>query len=145
MTQSARSIAEAYWKAECERDTEKVLAFYHEDATFCPPGQKLVGHSQIRTFYDASGLDFPGLEVEITNDFFVGDQSALEWKAVLTSVAGEKFAMANLNLSTLTLIRQFYNRRVIDVRLKSGKARYRRNATNCKRHSQAGTCSYNFK
>ncbi len=98
MTQSARSIAEAYWKAECERDTEKVLAFYHEDATFCPPGQKLVGHSQIRTFYDASGLDFPGLEVEITNDFFVGDQSALEWKAVLTSVAGEKFTILGVNI-----------------------------------------------
>ena len=98
MAKTAREIAESYWKAECERDTQKVLAHYNLDATFCPPGQKLVGHAEIATFYDASGKDFPGLEVEIVNDFTVGDQSALEWKATLTSVAGEKFTILGVNI-----------------------------------------------
>ena len=45
-----RQIAESYWKAECERDTAKVLSHYNEDATFCPPGQCLNGHAEIATF-----------------------------------------------------------------------------------------------
>jgi ketosteroid isomerase-like protein len=98
MIKSAREIAESYWRAECERDTEKVLTHYHSDAIFCPPGQKLVGHSEIRSFYDGSGADFPGLEVEITNDFTVGDQSALEWTATLTSTSGEVFTILGVNI-----------------------------------------------
>jgi hypothetical protein len=95
---TAREIAQEYWKAECERDTDKVLSYYNLDATFCPPGQVLVGHAEIRTFYDASGADFPGLEVEITNEFTVGDQSALEWTALLTSSTGEKFTIKGVNI-----------------------------------------------
>lgn len=95
---SARYIAESYWKAECQRDTEKVLSHYHEDAVFCPPGQRLVGHEQIRTFYDSSGADFPGLEVEIVNEFTVGDQCAIEWEAKLTSITGERFTVLGVNV-----------------------------------------------
>ncbi len=95
---SPREIAESYWKAECERDTEKVLSHYNTDATFCPPGQVLVGHEQIRTFYDGSGADFPGLEVEITHELTVGDQAALEWTALLTSTQGEKFTIKGVNI-----------------------------------------------
>ncbi|MDP1720079.1 MAG: nuclear transport factor 2 family protein [Candidatus Nanopelagicaceae bacterium] len=95
---TAREIAESYWKAECERDIEKVLTHYHSNATFCPPGQVLVGHEQIRTFYDASRIDFPGLHVTINNDFTVGDQSALEWTATLTSAQGERFTIKGVNI-----------------------------------------------
>ena len=96
--QTAREIAAGYWIAEGKRDTKKVLSFYHEDATFCPPGQKLVGHAQIGGFYDASSAEFPGLEVEITNDFTVGDQTALEWKALLTDVTGKKYIVLGVNV-----------------------------------------------
>lgn len=95
---TAREIAESYWKAECERNTEKVLEHYNTDAIFRPPGQVLIGHEQIRTFYDASGADFPGLEVEITNDFNVGNEAALEWIATLTSTTGEKFTVKGVNI-----------------------------------------------
>ncbi|CAB4661655.1 unannotated protein [freshwater metagenome] len=95
---TALEVATSYWKAECERDTEKVLAHYHHDATFCPPGQTLVGHEQIRTFYDASGADFPGLAVKIGNNFTVGDQTAIEWVATLTSVSGEVFTIKGVNI-----------------------------------------------
>lgn len=95
---AGREIAESYWKAECERDVDKVLSHYHVDATFCPPGQTLLGHAQIRTFYDASRVDFPGLEVEITNEFTAGDESALEWRAVLTPPTGEKITILGVNI-----------------------------------------------
>ena len=95
---SAREIAESYWKAECERDTEKVLAHYHRDAIFSPPGQTLIGHEQIRTFYDSSARDFPGLAVSITHDFSVGDVSALEWTALLTSGDGQQFTIKGVNI-----------------------------------------------
>lgn len=95
---TALEVATSYWVAECERDTEKVLSFYHDDAAFCPPGQTLVGHEQIRTFYDASGADFPGLEVKIGNNFTVGDQSAIEWVATLTSKSGEEFMILGVNV-----------------------------------------------
>lgn len=93
-----REIAESYWKAECERDLEKILTHYHSDAIFCPPGQTLKGHAEIETFYAASGADFPGLEVEITNDFAFGAQAALEWTAKLTSTAGEEFTIKGVNI-----------------------------------------------
>ena len=93
-----REIATSYWKAECERDLEKILAHYHPHATFCPPGQVLNGHSEIATFYIASSADFPGLEVEITNDFALGDQATLEWTAKLTSTEGEEFTIKGVNI-----------------------------------------------
>jgi ketosteroid isomerase-like protein len=93
-----REIAESYWMAECERDVAKVLSHYQPDATFCPPGQILSGHDEIATFYEASGKDFPGLKVRITNDFTVGDQATLEWTANLTSVSGEEFEIKGVNV-----------------------------------------------
>ena len=50
------------------------------------------------TVYDASGKDFPGLEVEIVNEFTVGDQAALEWHATLTNTKGEKFEIDGVNI-----------------------------------------------
>lgn len=93
-----REIAASYWKAECERDLEKILSHYHPDAVFSPPGQVLNGHSEIATFYSSSGADFPGLEVEITNDFTIGNQAALEWTAILTSTSGEEFTIKGVNI-----------------------------------------------
>ncbi len=98
---TALEIATSYWAAECERDTKKVLTHYHHDATFCPPGQTLVGHEQIATFYDASAADFPGLHVVIQNHFTVGDQSAIEWLATLTSTSGEQFSIKGVNIIKL--------------------------------------------
>ena len=86
-----REIAESYWKAECARDTKAVLEHYHPDATFCPPGQKLVGHDQISTFYDASGEAFPGLKVDILHEVRNGDESCIEWYATLTDKKGNVF------------------------------------------------------
>lgn len=95
---SPREIAESYWAAECERDVAKVLSHYQLDATFCPPGQILNGHTEIASFYEASGKDFPGLKVNIINEFSVGNQSTLEWIANLTSVAGDEFEIKGVNV-----------------------------------------------
>ncbi len=93
-----REIAESYWKAECARDTKAVLEHYHPDATFCPPGQKLVGHDQISTFYDASGEAFPGLKVDILHEVRNGDESCIEWYATLTDKQGNVFNIPGVNV-----------------------------------------------
>jgi len=67
-------------------------------ATFCPPGEKLVGHDQISTFYDASGEAFPGLKVDILHEVRNGDESCIEWYATLTDKAGNVFNIPGVNV-----------------------------------------------
>lgn len=93
-----REVAESYWRAECERDVEKVLEHYHADAVFCPPGQRLVGHEQIRTFYEESVARFPGLEVEIVGEVRDDDRAALEWSACLIHPDGTRHHALGVNV-----------------------------------------------
>jgi ketosteroid isomerase-like protein len=97
-TASPREVAESYWAAEVERDVDKVLAHYHSDAVFVPNGQRLVGHAEIRTFYEDSCRRFPILEVEIARETPGGDTTALEWQAALTDHQGRRVPFSGLNL-----------------------------------------------
>lgn len=95
---SVRERAESYWRAEQRRDIEEVLAHYHEDAVFCPPGERLEGHDQIRTFYESSAADYPTLEVTITHEIAAGDDEAsLEWEAVLVDHDGGRHPLKGVN------------------------------------------------
>lgn len=96
-----REIAESYWVAECARDTEKVLEHYNADARFVAPGWDLVGHDQIREYYDTSGKRFPGLEVDVVFDFADGDVGAVEWEAVLIDAKGVRHPLKGVNVITL--------------------------------------------
>lgn len=94
-----RAVAEAYWAAECTRDLDAVLAFYHEDAEVRPPtGPPLHGHAEIATFYADEIRDYPGLEVTIVNEVADGARAALEWEAVLTDHDGERHAFRGVNI-----------------------------------------------
>lgn len=93
-----RDIGESYWRAEASRDVEAVLAHFHTDATFHNPDGPLVGHDQIRTFYDGMGDEFPGLEVEVVRDITNGNEAALEWAAVLIDRDGNRFPIYGVNL-----------------------------------------------
>lgn len=92
-----REVAESYWAAECRRDIDAVLAHYHPDATYQDGGGLLLGHDQIRTFYEGSAADYPGLEVAILREY-VGSpkSSALEVSAVLTDRTGRQFRIEGL-------------------------------------------------
>lgn len=90
---SPREVSQSYWAAEMERDVEKVLAHYHPDAVFVPNGQVLVGHDQIRTFYDESCRRFPRIEVEIVRDHHLDRRGVIEWRAVLTDSSGRRMPL----------------------------------------------------
>ena len=49
-----REVAESYWRAEAERDVEKVRQHYHPDAVFLPPGERLEGWDQTRPWYEGT-------------------------------------------------------------------------------------------
>lgn len=97
-TISPRKVAEAYWVAECAHDIPAIMQLYVPDAVFSVPGKRLVGHAQIRTFYEESFRRFVGLEVEIVHEISRGDEAALEWKAVFTDAGGQRFPLDGLNL-----------------------------------------------
>jgi ketosteroid isomerase-like protein len=95
---SPRSVAESYWRAEERRDVEAVLAHFHEDAVFHPVSGPLVGHAEIRTFYDGMGDTFPGLRVSIVHEIAAGNEAALEWEAVLTDHDGVEYPIRGVNI-----------------------------------------------
>jgi ketosteroid isomerase-like protein len=92
-----REVSESYWAAECRRDIDAVMAHYLPDATYQDGAGRLVGHAEIRGFYESSIADYPGLEVTILREF-VGspDTSAFEVHAVLTDHDDQRFVIEGL-------------------------------------------------
>lgn len=94
-----REVAQSYWQAECAHDIPAILAHYHVTAAFVPPrGERLVGHDRIRTFYEEAFRRFVGLEVAIVHEVSQGDEAALEWKAIFTDAAGQRFELDGVNV-----------------------------------------------
>lgn len=94
-----REVAEAYWAAECTRDLEATLAYYHEDAVVHPPdGTRLVGREQIASFYEQEMRDYPGLEVTIVHEVSSGPEACLEWEAVLIDHQGKRHPIRGTNV-----------------------------------------------
>jgi steroid delta-isomerase len=71
---------------------------YEDDAIFHPVSGVLIGHDQIRTFYDGMGDTFPGLEVKIINEVSNGNEASLEWEAVLTDHHGTRYPIRGVNV-----------------------------------------------
>lgn len=95
---SPREVAESYWRVECQRDLQKILDHYHEDAVMQPPGQVLRGHPEIRTFYEDSIRRFPILEVAIVHEVRQGNEAALEWDAAVTDHSGRRYPFTGVNI-----------------------------------------------
>ena len=96
---SIELLARSYWKAEETRDVEAIIAHFAADAEWRGPGGiDLRGHDEIRRFYEDTGRDFPGLEVEVTG--VVGDDlaAALEWSAVLIDPQGGRHPCTGVNV-----------------------------------------------
>jgi ketosteroid isomerase-like protein len=93
-----RQVAEAYWRAEAERDVEKVGQYYHADAIFMPPGERLVGWDTIRKWYEATYRKFHGVQVDIVHEISQGNESSLEWKATLTDATGAVITPVGVNI-----------------------------------------------
>ena len=93
-----RAFAESYWQAEAARDVAGVLHHYAEDAVFIPNGRRLVGHEQIRQFYEESGAQYPGLRVRIAGEHHADSFSTFEWEAELTNKSGASFPLRGVNV-----------------------------------------------
>ena len=94
-----RNVVENYWRIECTRDVDAVLACYDEKAELLVPGLgRLVGHEQIRRFYQQSVDQYPFLEVDIVGAIENGDQGAFEWRSVFRDQNGVVFRLKGANL-----------------------------------------------
>lgn len=93
-----RQVAESYWRAEAERNVEKVGRHYHADAIFMPPGERLVGWNDIRKWYEATYRKFQSVRVEIVHEISQGQEAAFEWKATLTDSTGTVISPIGVNI-----------------------------------------------
>jgi len=51
-----------------------------------------------QTFYDASGAEYAGLEVQIVGEVSAGDSAALEWEATLVDRGGRPHELRGVNI-----------------------------------------------
>lgn len=93
-----RQVAESYWRAEAERNVEKVGQHYHADAIFMPPGERLVGWDSIRKWYEATYRKLHRVKVDIVHEITQGNEASLEWQATLTTDTGAVITPVGVNI-----------------------------------------------
>lgn len=94
-----REVARSYWDAETKRDLDAVMEHYHEDAVLWAGPASFSGHAEIRSFYEQSAAEYPGIErVTITRDITNGNEAAVEWESVMIDPAGERHPLRGTNL-----------------------------------------------
>ncbi|GFE86446.1 hypothetical protein GCM10011488_14000 [Steroidobacter agaridevorans] len=93
-----RQVSESYWRAEAERNVDKVGLHYHADAIFMPPGERLVGWDSIRKWYEATYRQFQSVRVDIVHEITNGPEASLEWKATLMDAAGKVITPIGVNI-----------------------------------------------
>lgn len=92
-------LARKYWTAEESRDINAILSFFSADAQWIgPDGVALVGHDQIRTFYENSAAAYPGLTVDVMRSYGDEHEGAVEWSAVLTATDGAVLNLSGVNI-----------------------------------------------
>jgi ketosteroid isomerase-like protein len=91
-------ISKSYWDAECRRDLDAVMSYYHDDATYEDAGGLRRGHAEIRANYEEHIQAFPALNVAILREFPSGDSSAIEFEASLIAATGEHLLVRGVNV-----------------------------------------------
>jgi uncharacterized protein (TIGR02246 family) len=93
--------ARRYWDAEESRDIERILSAFHPEATWTgPTGGVLRGREEIRSYYEKSAAEYPGLVVTIGRTYTHADEGAIEWSAELRSPDGSPTILKGVNLMT---------------------------------------------
>ncbi|GAB7003300.1 hypothetical protein JCM18899A_07710 [Nocardioides sp. AN3] len=96
----ARDLQTAAWDAECRRDVDTLVTYFHPDATFHPAGQApQKGHAAIRELTEDFYRSFPELEIDILNEWGDGASSAaFEFRAYLTDTEGGRSTLDGICL-----------------------------------------------
>ena len=82
------SVLKLFWDAECRRDIPALMDHLDPGAIAAGPGDLERGYDEIRAGYEASVLEFPGIEIKILGEFRAGDRAAVEYEALLTDSQG---------------------------------------------------------
>lgn len=97
--ETVRQIAERYWRAEESRGMEAILNCYHPDAELVVPEMgRLVGHAEIRRFYEPSIKRFRSLKVEIKRGVEQAEEGVFEWEATFTDNEGKVVVSQGANI-----------------------------------------------
>ena len=95
---SPEQIARAYWRAEEDRDLERILQYFSDDAVMQMPGDPHISGAQIRGFYVNLFDDYPKLDLMVGRVIAAGDVASLEYVANLTDPAGKTLAVRGVNI-----------------------------------------------
>ena len=99
MKNKLTKLARDYWTAEESRDIKSILSFFSKDARWTgPDGITLVGHEQIRTFYENSAAAYPKLSVQVMRSYGDKREGSVEWKAKLTAPDGKVLDLSGVNI-----------------------------------------------
>ena len=98
---AASERVRAYWRDESTRSMTAMLRHFGVDATVEGPGASVSGLAGIQSFYQRSFDDFPGLRVEVTQEFSGRGAHAFEFEAVLTDRDGVEWEVKGVNVLTL--------------------------------------------
>jgi hypothetical protein len=95
---AAKTRSLAYWKDECDRDLDRLLAHFTSDASVVTPDGIYSGGGAIRGLYRKSFEEYPALSVDAIDVFPCADACCIEYSAVLTDVSSRRFLVEGVNL-----------------------------------------------
>lgn len=91
-------VARRYWAAEESRNIEKIMSFFHPNAIWKGPGVELHGRSQISRYYEASGVEYPELSVDIVGWHCSRDEGAIQWRGLFKDRSGAEALLEGVNI-----------------------------------------------
>jgi len=91
-------IIKSYWKSEGEKNLQKILSHFAENARFSSPTMQLEGKENIKIFYQGMVNGFKNIEVTPTHWIESGDEIAVEYDCKLIRMSGEERFAKGFNL-----------------------------------------------
>jgi len=91
----------AYWLDESARALPAILQHFGPDAVVECPGLSASGLEEVSSLYRHSLESYPGLRVEVTNQFNGRGSHAFEYEAILTDADGVEWEVKGINVVTL--------------------------------------------
>jgi len=108
-------VVAAYWKTEGEKNVDKVLTYFSEDAIFTSPEMKLKGRGEIRRFYEGMTGGYASMVVTPTHWVEQDDYIAVEYDCDMVTHQGEKRFAQGHNLfrispdNEIVMLHCYYN------------------------------------